>query len=318
MSAPDYAAAACIIIFPILFGLCVIYFIGQKLHARKLAMSVAPDEIIYSQSVPLLKSGEPMQPVLPAPSYWDPRPRYSISSGELPAGLKLDSVTGAISGTPTVTFPKGHQVSADHLAFQVAVRAKNIKGACTTTLTIRVEPLTAPTGMSCPPALTKILSKLVVGVPITPWSPVLGSSGFPYPTFKISSPQQDAVVNVMEATLASLGSEGLGPRIISECTAQISSAWIVMKEALASASTASDSIRSTLANLGEFPNLTTCDLNQLDKQVQNLTDKQQHEASAQDYLQAANTKVSNCMFWILNLALFSSTTVLSRIMTVMP
>ena len=233
-----------------------------------------------------------MSPIFPTQSYWDPAPRYSISSGKLPPGLKLDSVTGAISGTPNVKHMKGYQPGRDHLAFQVEVRAKNIKDVCTTTLTICVEtPLTAPSGMSYLPDVTERIIKLVVGIRVTPWGPVIEESGFPTPTFKISSPQQDSVVQVLEAAKTSIGSDALGPKIISECIAKISSAFNVMQEAHTRASKASDLAHDATLGDTDFPNLTTCDLDHLRKQVEDLEAVQLREASAQEYEKAAKAKV---------------------------
>lgn len=60
-------------------------------------------------------------------AYGLPAPTYSISSGSLPAGLTLNSTTGAITGTPTNT---------EQYTFQI--RASNIVGSQTATYTILV------------------------------------------------------------------------------------------------------------------------------------------------------------------------------------
>ncbi|KGM16953.1 hypothetical protein N867_12785 [Actinotalea fermentans ATCC 43279 = JCM 9966 = DSM 3133] len=80
--------------------------------------------------------GTPVTALVSATGY--PAPTFAVTAGALPAGLDLDPVTGAITGTPT---------SAD--AYSVTITASNAHGARSTTLTGAVAPIrpTAPTGL---------------------------------------------------------------------------------------------------------------------------------------------------------------------------
>jgi YVTN family beta-propeller protein len=69
---------------------------------------------------PLITSGTPTAPQVgtlysfTVTATGSPAPGFSVTSGTLPAGLSLDAITGAITGTPTTAGNSTFQISADN------------------------------------------------------------------------------------------------------------------------------------------------------------------------------------------------------------
>jgi hypothetical protein len=71
-------------------------------HVSITVNQVSAPSITYPYSTVVYVQGTPITPISPTNS-GGPVTSYSISSGTLPAGLALDTGTGIVSGTPTVT-----------------------------------------------------------------------------------------------------------------------------------------------------------------------------------------------------------------------
>ena len=99
----------------------------------------APSSISYSPSSITLVKGAPMSTVTPTAS-GGPVASWSISPA-LPAGLTLNTTTGAISGTPSVVSP----------STSYTVTASNAGGSGTATVTIQVNDL-APSSVAYSPS----------------------------------------------------------------------------------------------------------------------------------------------------------------------
>ena len=59
-----------------------------------------------------------------------PAPTYSVTSGSIPAGLTLNSTTGAITGTPTVSGPYGFTITATNSAGSISQAFLDTIDAC--------------------------------------------------------------------------------------------------------------------------------------------------------------------------------------------
>ncbi|MGB3734413.1 MAG: Ig domain-containing protein, partial [Ilumatobacter sp.] len=116
-----------------------------------------------------------------------PKPTYSVTSGTLPAGLTLNSATGAITGTPTTAGPYNFTISADN-GFDPAV-AQQFSG------TIAKRPI-APTFTDSE------IKSLVVG---TPFNDGLSATGEPAPTYSVSAGALPAGLTLNPATGAITG-----------------------------------------------------------------------------------------------------------------
>ena len=126
---------------------------------------VAPSSISYSQNSFTLTKGTTMTTATPTSS-GGTITSWSVSPS-LPAGLALDSVTGAISGTPSAVTPSA----------VYTITATNTGGSDTVSITITVNDV-APSGLAYNPhsfTLTKGTAMTTVtptasGGPITSWS----------------------------------------------------------------------------------------------------------------------------------------------------
>nr|WP_246318565.1 putative Ig domain-containing protein [Leifsonia psychrotolerans] len=140
-----------------------------------------------------------------------PAPIFAVSSGVLPAGLTLDAASGLLSGTPTA----GGE-------FTFRVRASNSAGGATTpdrTVTISQ----APAFLADSPPTTG-----QTGTASTSYT--FAASGFPAPTFTVSSGTLPAGMNVDSATGVLSGtptaggefsytvsaSNGVGPAVVGQ------------------------------------------------------------------------------------------------------
>jgi hypothetical protein len=109
-----------------------------------------------------------------------PAPTFAMTTGTLPAGLSLNSTTGAISGTPTVA----------GLTTGLIVTATNTKGTKTLTFSIEIDaPPTTVTGT--PPAG-------VVGTPYPAFH--FTANGYPAPTFAMTTGTLPAGLSLASAT----------------------------------------------------------------------------------------------------------------------
>ena len=117
--------------------------------------TAAPANLVYPASTITATAGQ----VIPTatPTVTGSVTSYSISPA-LPAGLTLNTSTGAISGTPTVS-----SVQATY-----TITASNVSGSTTTTIQLAVN-VPAPTGLSYPQ--TTITA--TVGQAITPDTPTV-------------------------------------------------------------------------------------------------------------------------------------------------
>jgi YVTN family beta-propeller protein len=97
-----------------------------------------------------------------------PAPTFSVSAGTLPAGLGLDAATGVISGTPT---------SVGSVPFTIT--ATNSVGTDAHAYTMSVDP--APVA---PIIMTASLPNGTMG---TAYSSTISATGFPAPTFSVST-----------------------------------------------------------------------------------------------------------------------------------
>ena len=119
-----------------------------------------------------------------------PLPSYSVSSGSLPAGIKLNSATGALTGTPTETG-----------TLNFTIEAKNSVGALDLPLTISVESA---------PVFLKGGFPQTLGVGETV-SEKVSATGFPLPTFRIVSGSLpdglslDAITGTISGTATNAG-----------------------------------------------------------------------------------------------------------------
>jgi serine/threonine protein kinase len=120
-----------------------------------LAMAIAPSDLRYP--CPLLKAGTAVQDLLPIFEHpCSPAPdTYTVIDGQLPAGLRINKRTGAITGVPAVS---GSAVAESTFR----VRASNLKGATDCAVTLQVETRAAPADLSYSLGPT-----LVVGVPVS-------------------------------------------------------------------------------------------------------------------------------------------------------
>lgn len=98
-----------------------------------------------------------------------PDPVYTVTAGSLPAGLSLDEVTGAITGTPTVPGPYSFTVTADNGIGEAAVQ--EFTGVV----------LQSPVSNGTPK-----LPRLVVGAPVSVDLSV-GVQATPAPTYRVTS-----------------------------------------------------------------------------------------------------------------------------------
>lgn len=110
-----------------------------------------------------------------------PAPTWSVTAGALPDGLGLASVTGAVSGTPTVPGP-----------YSVTVTATNVYGAVTTTLTGWVS--------SPPELIAGTTPQLLVGVAASVTYTV---DGYPAPTFAVTQGALPAGMSLSSAGVLS-------------------------------------------------------------------------------------------------------------------
>jgi hypothetical protein len=99
---------------------------------------------------------------------------FSILSGSLPDGLKLDSATGAVSGTPL-------RLNNSECILQIA--ATNQHGACSTQVILKILDAMAPANMQLNTEVD-----LIFGIPAPAILPVLGTPGAPYTKFRVCSP----------------------------------------------------------------------------------------------------------------------------------
>ncbi len=90
---------------------------------------VAPPPTITSTSLPAINRNTPYSRTIPFTG--TPSPTLTVSAGTLPTGLALNSTTGVISGTPTVSG-----------SFSFTVRAQNTNGSATRALSITVNKIT--------------------------------------------------------------------------------------------------------------------------------------------------------------------------------
>jgi len=122
---------------------------------------------------PAITSGAPPSPALVADPYaWTvtatgvPAPTFAVTAGALPDGLTLDSVTGAIGGTPTLPG-----------TFVFTVTASNRAGTDDAAYVIRVDQ---------PPAITSGAPPAVAAVG-DDYEWTVTASGTPTPAFEVSS-----------------------------------------------------------------------------------------------------------------------------------
>lgn len=113
-----------------------------------------------------------------------PLPTYSVSAGTLPAGLKLNTQSGAISGTPTTAGP-----------FSFTVTAGNGVGAATTVTMSGVV-------NQAPAAITAVLAEPVLGLP---YSADVAVSGTPSPVYAVTAGKLPAGLTLNAATGAISG-----------------------------------------------------------------------------------------------------------------
>jgi serine/threonine protein kinase len=127
---------------------------AERARREALAKAIAPSGLCYP--CPLLKAGAAVQDLLPAFDHpGSPAPdTYAVIDGRLPAGLHMNSRTGAITGVPAVS-------GAALVESTFRVRASNLKGSTDCALTLQVETRAAPADLSYTPG-----PSLVVGVPV--------------------------------------------------------------------------------------------------------------------------------------------------------
>jgi outer membrane protein OmpA-like peptidoglycan-associated protein len=111
-----------------------------------------------------------------------PTPTYAVSSGSLPAGLSLDSTTGAVTGTPTVTG-----------AYSFTITASNTQGSVSQAFSGSV----APPPTVAPSWSDTTLSDFVAGVS---YSDSVSASGVPSPTYAVTSGSLPAGVSLDAST----------------------------------------------------------------------------------------------------------------------
>ncbi|TQL55876.1 putative Ig domain-containing protein [Subtercola boreus] len=118
-------------------------------HGFGRATAVFTIPIANPLRAPVFTSGSPMAGVVGAPYSFapsatgEPAPTYSISSGRLPSGLQIDSVSGLISGTPLEALTARFSVSATNAAGSAAAELS---------ITITAAATTPPTTGATPPA----------------------------------------------------------------------------------------------------------------------------------------------------------------------
>lgn len=143
---------------------------------------------VSAASVPVLTSTAPSLVAVNGLAYsyrftatGGPTPTFSVQSGDLPAGLTLNSVTGVLSGTPTTT-----------ASSTFTIRASNSQGNDTSaSVTLNVTASAAPTFLSvnAPDATNTI-----------PYSFTVGVSANPLPTFAIATGSLPAGLTLNAAT----------------------------------------------------------------------------------------------------------------------
>ena len=119
-----------------------------------------------------------------------PAPTFSVATGQLPSGLKLNSTTGTITGTPTV---------AGEFTFSIA--AFNEAGETVSA------PMTVTVEDNATPAITDVAFDIPVGVPVTGAPVVIESSGLkPGAVFDITVRSTPQIVG--DGTVNELGEIG--------------------------------------------------------------------------------------------------------------
>ncbi len=98
---------------------------------------------------------------------------YSITSGTLPAGLSLNTTTGAVTGTPTATY------AAANVIFSVK-DAYNVVASTTSTVSFTV-------GAAISATADTTAQSLSVGTAMTSFSPLTASGGTASYTYSVSS-----------------------------------------------------------------------------------------------------------------------------------
>ena len=123
---------------------------GKDSITKDFVLDVAAAAIVPALSAPVWTDSTMVTALTVGTPYTDdvsatgnPVPTYSVSAGTLPAGLSLDPVTGAITGTPTTAGPGSFTLTAS-----------NSEGSVHSDI------------------ITSVLSGTVVNTPVTPTEPV--------------------------------------------------------------------------------------------------------------------------------------------------
>jgi len=147
--------------------------------------SAAPANLVYPQANISVVAGQPI--AASTPTVTGVVTSYSVSPA-LPAGLTLNTSTGAISGTPTVASPQTNYT----------ITATNSSGSTTTTIQIAVTAaVTAPTNLAYPQTTIAV----IVGQAITTETPTVSGTV----TLYTISPSLPAGLNLDSTTGAISG-----------------------------------------------------------------------------------------------------------------
>lgn len=118
---------------------------------------------------------------------------YYVSAGTLPAGLTLNQLTGAVTGTPTATYSTANVV--------FAVKDANLVDATTTsTVSFTVAAAAGPTATANTTA-----QSLTVGTAMTSFTPLTGSGGSGSLVYSVSSGTLPAGLSLSSSTGAVTG-----------------------------------------------------------------------------------------------------------------
>jgi len=123
---------------------------------------------------------------------------YSISSGTLPAGLSLDTTTGAVTGTPTATY------TAANVVFSVK-DASNVLASTSSTVSFSV--VAAPVSISAT-ATTTSAQNLTVGTALASFTPLTASGGATPYVYSITSGTLPTGLSLNTTTGAVTGTPG--------------------------------------------------------------------------------------------------------------